>query len=93
MYVFRADWVLDNQLLYSSLEKTILSTLSIPWIPLVLWIVLRSPELFPTHSGKPIGIILHKSLAWLLLQFSIWFQGCAAQEWWERGSKYLVIKY
>lgn len=43
IFIFKADdLLLDNQLVYFSLGKTIFFTLNIPWLPVVLCAGLRS---------------------------------------------------
>lgn len=49
MYVFRVDHlILDNQLMCSSPVKTISSTFSIPWLPVVLGVMARPLFLPPS---------------------------------------------
>jgi hypothetical protein len=46
VYVFQADhWELDNQLMFSSIVKTIYSTPNIPWLPTFLYVELKSCRL------------------------------------------------
>lgn len=55
MYVSKADdSVLDNQLVFPSLEKTISPTFSTLKLLLILHVGLRVPELFPIHVSMPI---------------------------------------
>jgi hypothetical protein len=52
LYVFRSNHlVLDNQLVCSSLEKRICPALSIPQLPVVVYVGLRPPGLSADHSG------------------------------------------
>lgn len=52
--------VLDNQLVCSSMGKTISATLSIPYLSIVLCIRLRSHELSPFHVSMSTGFVLVK---------------------------------
>ena len=56
MYIFRVDhlFVLDSQLVRSSLGKAISPTCSIPLLPLVLWVGLWLCRLFLLHFGMSI---------------------------------------
>lgn len=57
MYIFRADHlVLDNQLIYSSLEKTIPHTLINDQLLLVLCVELRPHGLSSVNLGMSIGV-------------------------------------
>ena len=63
--------VMDNQLLFSSLEKTISPSLSIPYMYAVLSIGLRTPGLSPVdvisaHVPAVILVQLHEGI-WLLI--------------------------
>jgi hypothetical protein len=59
MYVFRADHLaLNNQLLYSSLGKTISLEPSFPQLSNVLYVGLRTYRLSHVQFGMSIGVIL-----------------------------------
>lgn len=56
-YVFNIDrLVLDNQLVYISLEKTLSPTLSILWLPIFLCIMLRPHGLSSIHFNMSIDV-------------------------------------
>lgn len=59
MYVFSTDhFVLENQLEYSSLGKTISLILGIPSMPIVLCVKLRHPGLSPIHVSISVVAVL-----------------------------------
>lgn len=59
IYFFKADdLILDNQLVYFCLGRTILFTLNIPWLPVVLYVELRSCGLSLVYFGISIVIFV-----------------------------------
>lgn len=57
-----AKLVVDNQLVCSSIEKNISLSLSIPYLPVILYVGLRPHQLSLAHFGMSIGFILSSRL-------------------------------
>ena len=63
LYLFMADHlVLDNQLMCSSLGKTLSTILSSPWPPVALWVELRTRGLPRIYISKSTVVLAQLSL-------------------------------